>query len=586
MSLVLGKHTRSPPRSVVSDREPADPRDEDVNEAFEARDDDDVDSASSDDDEIHTLPASAPRAFRRVFSLFAKGEAGHAELYMHACVNSVCTVSLDAKTDIVWMRAENDMWVQKETRQWRSDVYRDLNEALVRVAKYIKKELRMHRAVDPTGKGIAVKTWSAALRKMEGANSIISSDRGINAVCRLIFDRLRDDRFMGALNATRSDISFQNGILDLKTLVLRPRTREDYCSYALPYDYDPEASTEAIREYVHSLYEDSEAETALQTLVGYWMTGQTTEKAFWQISAPPNSGKTTLMNALLSTAGEYFSKGVPISEMSTGSEFEDGFARVLRGALPPRAILFDEIKSNVTLKEDMINQLTDGKEQQGARFRKKGVDSVSVLHKYHSKLIFISNHALLFPLGADGTSMRSHGIGLRFQFQNADEFSRANVHHRPQNPALCAFLESPAARPGIMRWIAEGSKAFYDGEKLTCPLFDASTFSLQVRGNPYLEWLSKKYFPTGEIFNTAHRVITDVLVKEYIADKTSPLTNATAHRGLVALLNSMSDYVSAKPWEQYGLEVIGYTGLRLRKPLDPEWQEAREAARLKAASYV
>ena len=444
----------------------------------------------------------------------------------------------------------------------------------------------MHRIVDPKGKGIAVKTWSAALRKMEAASNVISSDRGVNAVCRLVFDRLRNDAFMGVLNAKRSDISFQNGILDLKTLELRPRTQADFCSYVLPYDYDPEASTSAIREYVHSLYEDPVSEKALQTLIGYWMTGQTSEKAFWQVSAPPNSGKTTLMNALLSTAGEYFSKGVPISEMSTVSEFEDGFARVLRSALPPRAILFDEIKSNVTLKEDMINQLTDGKETQGARFRKKGVDSVAVLHKYHSKLIFISNHALLFPLGADGTSIRSRGIGLRFQFPNATEFNRANPYHRPQNSELCAFLESPAARPGIMRWIVEGSKAFYDGEKLTCPLFDTSTFSLQVRGNPYLEWLSKKYFPTGEIHNPVHRVITDVLVKEYIADKTSPLTNATAHKGLVALLESMSDYVSSKPWEQYGLEVIGYTGLRLRKPLDPEWEVARESARLKAATYV
>ena len=198
---------------------------------------------------------------------------------------------------------------------------------------------------------------------------------------------------------------------------------------------------------------------------------------------------------------------------------------------------------------------------------------------YHSKIAVGSNHALIFPIGADGTAFRSRGIGLFRTFMGPGATAVAD-------PDLVPRLKRPAARLGIAAWIAQGAQRFYalGAGALTCPRFEAASFELQVQSSPYMAWLVDEYHPTGK---SEDRITFDSLLSDFIASKRSPAAVKSAHEGLKAALASAADYVFFDTWGAYaGVEhstVRGYTGLRLRRPGDPAWVVARDTARERRA---
>lgn len=579
-SVVLGKHRRSPPRpprsvTLYSVAEEA--------EEWRGLSSDDNEEDASDD-AVHQLPRNAPSKWRTLFSALVNGELGPAEFVEHEWSNQIVGVQSDprdTRTKEVWV-VDGDLWLLKSMPAFRLVVQARLILALKPLHAYVKRNRIDFQAVDPKGPGF--KAWMSYEKKVEAANTRFTSERGICAITNILFDKILDNSFPARLNAARDILSFQNGVLNLRTMVLRPRTYEDCLSYFLPYDFDPAADITDITTFVTSLYENEEAARSFRTTAGYWITGQTCIKSYWQVTAPPHSGKTTLSNALMSAGGKYFSKDVPIKEMSVKCEFEDGFAHVLNQAVPVRGLFWDETPEGMEVKEPLLNMLSDGKEMQAARFNRKHMGSVPTSSQYHAKIVFFSNHPLRFSLGAHGTSARCRGVGLSFTFPEV--FNPSDPQARPRNSELCARLESGtvAAKQGIMKWLVLGAYDYYQGVSMTCPLFDDSTFKLQVLGDPYLAWLCDKYLPNGRITSPDSRYSLDDLVKEYVKDRHDPATNGRAHQGLKTVLDSMSDYISCDPWELFGYEVKGYTGLRLRKPGDMDWNTARSLARKAAAA--
>jgi phage/plasmid-associated DNA primase len=562
--------------------------DDAISEAIEAHgsDDDEDDESGA----TFTLPKSVRKSIRTKYSELCNGEEGAASYYCKMAAKSVRCMMAGKKERVIWQFEESDaMWKRVDFDTWRGLVSLNLQAQLPELWKLARTELNLHMSIDK--KSPMAQKWKQVNQVLQKTSDRLTGLQANTNIAKIAFTRLEDKDFMMKLNARRDVISFRNGLLSLRTLELVPRTEDHYISYALDYDYDPTLPTTNIQQFIAAWYPgDALAQEAMQVLAGYWLTGEVCVKGFWQLTSPPHSGKTSFINAVRRAAGAYFSRDIPITETSASQKFEDTICRVLcptDGRPWPRACFMDEGKADLTLNEALINQLTDGKSDQAAQLRIKFEGARPSPYNYHAKWIFSSNHTINFDVGAEGTSERTRGIGLRYTYP--PEY-RAAPFTLPRNAALVEYLESNAARQEIMLWMVRGAVLYYElGGLLSCPVFERSTLELRINGNPFYRWFVTKYTPTGNIDtsedNRESRIILDVLVKEFIADNREPARNKHAYKGLQYLLDSFRDFVISHSWDQWGTLEHGYIGLTPRRSGDPSWPDAREKAQEKVAAW-
>lgn len=551
--------------------------------------------AFGEDEPLFSLPYEAKPDFKKLYSRIVCGTAGAARFFADV-VTDFTTTSFINGIKVVWTFSEEDpakLWRPLNIDALELDALDYLIATLSTLKAYVDEEAgdALSAAIDEEGslaKARAqpgVKAWLNCQARVVKMAETLTSETGRRAVSGEVFKLLRDDTFPSKLNAKRDCLPFENGQLLLKArpLELRQRTKEDFVTYTLPYAWDSGADSSFMTRFVRNLYVDDagvfdlEAEKALQTTVGYCATGEVMCKAFWTIIAPKNAGKTSLLVALQNALGDFAVSSVAITDLLEGSNFEHDLAAALAAPLPPRLVVFDEINTAKTVKQDILNTLTSGNEVNSLRSRQKGKGSAPAPN-FQAKLWFAGNNKLLMPPGADGTIFRCHGFGLTRTFDLLDGGVPLPGVSAP-DPALIAHIESKetAARQGIMRWIVEGAVLFYDAvaergravwyAELSCPRFDADSFKLQLGSSEYMSWLAEACTPTGR---STERVSLDSLVAKYGDDrKVRALHHAQAAIKLV--LDTCRPYVRPTRWVEYGTEVEGYVGMQFRRAGDADW---------------
>ena len=606
----LGKHRRSPQPSILSAQDAvADiqlsqmaaedhvaltpDEDDDGSEGFRDPDLDTASEGDEDDDDpdgaFWLPPFSALPGLHaymsRLYNRLLLGDVGAARLYVAAHRADVKSRETK-KPEYVWVwDAKTLLWKRTAFAAWRHEVAKYVTRRATSVTKHVSKVLS-YLADAPKDE---LKPWHAAKAKAAGACDRFNRIMVMNSVAALVYDLLVDEDFEDTLDATRTLVSFSNGVLDLSTLELRPRTQADALTYALPYPYVADSSTEPMETLINNLLEDGASERVLRTMLGYAFTGRTNKKFFLELVCPRDGGKTTLLRVLKSAMGAYMSLGeIPLVElMESKTEFKNGIAKVLSRKPPPRLMGVDEIKAGARFDEALLNALADGKETTALSFNVKHEDPRILKGPYHAKVFFASNHPIETPATASGLIARKKTVDLTLTFVPEYAPETAAPHHRPRAPDLEAFLLSDAGRPVVAKWLAQGAYDFLQGAPITCPRFEAAAFKLQLAGDPYFEWLADKYVPTGSFANTpAARIALHKIVADYKADNRAPATNAKAWEALKALLATMTDLVKEVSWVPYeGAEVErGYVGLRPRELADLPWLEAAAAARAHLAA--
>ena len=98
-------------------------------------------------------------------------------------------------------------------------------------------------------------------------------------------------------------IPFRNGCLVLPERLWRVHDPANGNTWALPYDYDPEATCEGIQAFLLDRLED-EATVALFRAFARNMVLQERMKCFLEITGPGNTGKSVLVNLLIALVGK------------------------------------------------------------------------------------------------------------------------------------------------------------------------------------------------------------------------------------------------------------------------------------------
>lgn len=184
-----------------------------------------------------------------------------------------------------------------------------------------------------------------------------------------------------------------NGTVDLRTGALRRHAPGDYITRLVPLRYVPEAGCPTwLRVLGEITGEDERGQGAgdrpmvefLQRWAGYCLTGDTREQCFAVHWGAGSNGKSTLIDMLADTQGEYGTTAAPgLMAASKGDRHPTEIASLLGR----RMVTAHEHGENVVLREDFVKQATGG-DKLMARHMREDFFEFTPVHK----LQLLTNH--------------------------------------------------------------------------------------------------------------------------------------------------------------------------------------------------
>jgi putative DNA primase/helicase len=244
------------------------------------------------------------------------------------------------------------------------------------------------------------------------------------------------------LNAKPWLLTCANGTVDLRTGELRAATPSDLITLGVSIPFEPNAPAPRWLQFLEEVFDrDQDLIAFLQRWAGYCLTGETREQCFAILYGNGNNGKSTLVDALRLTAGEFAHEArfdtfgaVKVS----GREPREDLAR-LRSA---RMVVTSEPGSRRPLDTETVKKLTGGeqlvcRELYGQPFA----------YKPSFKLMVQTNHRPRISADDDAMWRRVRLIPFEQDFEGRED------------KTLPEKLEAEQA--GILRWAVDGAVAWY-----------------------------------------------------------------------------------------------------------------------------
>lgn len=234
----------------------------------------------------------------------------------------------------------------------------------------------------------------------------------------------------------------KNGTLDLRTREFRPHSPSNLLATISGVKYDPAARSQLWEKTISEVMQgDQDAAAYLQKAMGYGLTGDTSEEAFFLLyGATTRNGKGTLMETYMALQGGYGRAARPETiaqkEKANSNAPTEDIAR-LAGA---RVVNISEPDKKMVLSASLVKTLT-GRDTINARFLNE--NSFEFVPQF--KLFINTNH---LPKVTDPTVFDSGRVKVI-------PFNR-HFSEEEQDKGLKRKLRQPENLSGILNWCLDG----------------------------------------------------------------------------------------------------------------------------------
>jgi len=258
-------------------------------------------------------------------------------------------------------------------------------------------------------------------------------------------------------------LAVKNGIIDLRTGLLREGRRDDFCFKQLDTIYEEHGSTAMIDDLVNDLFnDDKEFVHYFQKLFGYAITGHTKEQCFAILTGEGANGKSlwiSLIDALLekwcvTASYDVFFK----NERRVSAGGPSAHLMSLKGA---RICVKEETEPKDALNIEMLKMLAGeskitARTPYGKREETFMPTVLPVLLCNHKPAIDIEDPALTRRI----VVIPFHNI-YTSPTDSARPFDKHNPRHRLGNPDLRAKLLTVFAQEQLLTWLVKGAVNWY-----------------------------------------------------------------------------------------------------------------------------
>lgn len=267
------------------------------------------------------------------------------------------------------------------------------------------------------------------------------SASAIGNVGKLAKDDLRVSCKPDDLDKDKHLFRCKNGVVDLRNGKIIDVEPEMLITKMTECEYDSTADMTRWLDFLRqSLNGNLTMIQYLQRAIGYTLTGSTEEEAFFVITGPTASGKSTFIDAIMAVLGTY--------SLATDSEtFTKGKATVavsqtlaeMRGV---RLVCISEVNENTKYDDAFVKRFTGGDDVTARRLYQE-----PFTYKPNAKLWIATNHE---PSTRDEAMYRRM---KRIKFPNT-------VPANERDPKLKEYLKNEGTR-AVLRWAIEGAIEWY-----------------------------------------------------------------------------------------------------------------------------
>src|SRR5215208_420612 len=167
------------------------------------------------------------------------------------------------------------------------------------------------------------------------------------------------------LDSSANLLNVRNGTIDLRTGKLREHHREDLITKLAPIEYDPKAPAPVWQATLERVLPSREVRTFFKRLCGYAITGDVSEHILPVLYGTGANGKSTILNALLESAGEYGMQAAPDLLIAK----RGGHPTEVADLFGMRLVASIEVEDGRRLAEALVKSLTGGDKVRARRMR-------------------------------------------------------------------------------------------------------------------------------------------------------------------------------------------------------------------------
>lgn len=338
------------------------------------------------------------------------------------------------------------------------------------------------------------------------------------------------------------------GIVDLRTGMVGEHDPQAYCTMitsVAPAAPGVDGCPRWLSFLRDVTKDDAELVAFLQRMLGYALTGQTTEHALFFAHGGGGNGKSTLLETVIAIMGSYAMSAPMETFVASNSDRHPTELAMLRGA---RLVTAVETEEGRRWAESRIKALTGG-DRITARFMHQNFFTFTPTFK----LLVVGNHKPRLHAVDEAMRRRMHLIPFeaRFTAENRDKDMPAKLR---------------AEAPGILRWMIDGCLAWQRGGLNPPERVRAATANYFQNQDVLAEWRTERCETGPDFWEPPTRLFASW--REY----------AKAAEYPVGQMSGFVDRMEAAGFQQLRDRRKGryWAGIRLRMEAEasfPDWQD-------------